>query len=89
MSSPAPALGPGATPAAVVVPLLILAHAAEASKEKEAARGSTSATEASKEKGTARGSTTAATSGDSFLGEGGAVPGAGTTSAVAPEDPKV
>jgi hypothetical protein len=72
------------------MPLLILAHAAKASKEKEIARGSTGAAEASKEKKTAGGSTTAATSGDdSFLGGGGVVLGAGTTSAAAPEDPEV
>jgi hypothetical protein len=74
----------------VVAPLLILARAAEASKEKEVARGSTSAAEASKEKETAEGSTTTTMSGDdSFLGGGGAIPCAGTTSAAAPEDPEV
>jgi hypothetical protein len=83
-------LAPGAAPASVVAPLLILAHATEASKEKEAIGGSTSAAEASKEKGAAGGSTTATMSGDgSVLGEGGAVPGVGTTSAAAPEDPEV
>jgi hypothetical protein len=87
---PTPALAPGATPTAVAVPLLILACAAEASKEKEATGGSTSAVEASKEKGTTGGSTTAATSGDgSFLGKGGVVLGAGTTSAAAPKDHEV
>jgi hypothetical protein len=61
-------------PAAVAVPLLILARAAEVSKEKEVIGGSTSATEAAKEKETAGGSTTAAMSGDdSFLGRGGAI----------------
>jgi hypothetical protein len=70
--------------------LLILARTAEASKEKEITRGSTGAAEASKEKETAGGLITATTSGDdSFLGGGGAVPGAGTTSVVALEDPKV
>jgi hypothetical protein len=87
---PTPTLAPGAAPTAVAVPLLILARAAEASKEKEVAGGSTSVVEASKEKGTTGGSTTAATSGDgSFLGKGGAVLGASTTSAAAPKDPEV
>jgi hypothetical protein len=46
--------------------------------------------DASKDKEAARGSTSAAMSGDdSFLGGSGAVPGAGTTSATAPEDPEV
>jgi hypothetical protein len=77
-------------PAAVAVPLLILARTAEASKEKEATGGSTSAAEASKEKGIAGGLTTATTSGDgSFLGEGGAILGVSTTSTAAPEDPEV
>jgi hypothetical protein len=67
--------------------LLILARAAEASKEKEFAGCSTSAAVASKEKEAAGGSTAATTSRDGpFLGEGGAVLGAGTTSAVALED---
>jgi hypothetical protein len=58
-----------------VAPLLILAHAAEASKEKEFARCSTNVAEASKEKEAAGGSTAATTSRDgSFLGDGGAVP---------------
>jgi hypothetical protein len=70
----APTLAPGVALAAIAMPLLILAHAAKASKEKEIARGSTGA----------------ATSGDdSFLGGGGVVLGAGTTSAAAPEDPEV
>jgi hypothetical protein len=70
--------------------MLILTHATEASKEKEVTEGSTSAVEASKVERTVGGSTTAATSRDgSFLGEGGAVLGAGTTSTAAPEDPKV
>jgi hypothetical protein len=48
--------------------LLILARAAEASKEKEVTEGSIRATEASKEKETTGGSTTTAMSGDdSFL----------------------
>jgi hypothetical protein len=82
-------LAPSAAPAAIAAPLLILAHAAEASKEKEITGGSTSVAEASKEKETAGGSTTAATSRDDcFLGRGRAIPGASTTSAAAPKDPK-